>query len=163
MFMGKIKLLVFLLMGCTVFAQKLHHQMIASQGKNTKLSNGMLVNQSVGQQSAIGNYSSSKGIVGQGFIQSMVSISKTTSVITAITAVVYPNPFTDVLNFRFSAPIEGNVQATIFDVRGRLIYSKETTPVSNVVTISELYFSEGTYFVKLEAKDVIYSSQIIKK
>lgn len=161
--MGKIKLLVFLLMGCTVFAQKLHHQMIASQGTNTKLSNGMLVNQSVGQQSAIGNYSSSKGIVGQGFIQSMVSISKTTPVITAITAVVYPNPFTDVLNFRFLAPIEGNVQVTIFDVRGRLIYSKETTPVSNVVTISELYFSEGTYFVKLEAKDVIYSSQIIKK
>jgi hypothetical protein len=161
--MGKIKLLVFLLMGCTVFAQKLHHQMIASQGTNTKLSNGMLVNQSVGQLSAIGNYSYSKGIVGQGFIQSMVSSSKTTPVKTAISAVVYPNPFTDVLNFRFSAPIEGNVQVTIFDIRGRLVYSKATTSISNVVTISELYFSEGTYFVKLEAKDVIYSSQIIKK
>lgn len=150
-------------MGYTVFAQKIHHQMISSQGKNTKLSNGMKVNQSVGQQSAIGNYSSSKAIVGQGYIQSMVSISKTNPVKTAITAVLYPNPFTDVLNFRFSVPIEGNVQATIFDVRGRLIYSRKTTAISNVVTISELYFSEGTYFVRLEAKDVIYTSQIIKK
>ncbi len=160
--MYKLKLVVFLLLGSTVLAQKLHHQMIASQGINTKLSNGMKVNQSVGQQSAIGNYSSSKGIVGQGYIQSMVSVSKTNLAKTAITAVVYPNPFTDILNFKFSAPIEGNVKATIFDVRGRLVYSKETTPVSNVVTISELYFSVGTYFVRLEAKDVIYSSQIIK-
>jgi hypothetical protein len=76
---------------------------------------------------------------------------------------LYPNPFIDVLNFRFSAPIEGNVLVSIFDVRGRLVYHKETKPISNVVTISELYFSEGNYFVKLEAKDVIYSSQIIKK
>lgn len=163
MFMGKIKLLVFLLMGCTVFAQKLHHQMIASQGINTKLSNGMKVKQSVGQQSAIGNYSTTKAIVGQGYIQSMVSISKTNTVKTAITAVVYPNPFKDFLNFRFSAPIEGKVQVTIFDVRGRLVYSKDAISISNIVTISELYFSEGTYFVKLEAKDVIYSTQIIKK
>lgn len=161
--MYKLKLVVFLLLGSTVFAQKLHHQMIASQGINAKLSNGMKVNQSVGQQSAIGNYSSSKGIVGQGYIQSMVSVSKTNTVAVAITAVVYPNPFSDVLNFKFSAPIKGNVQVTIFDVRGRLIYSKETIPISNGVTLSELYFSEGTYFVKLEAEDVIYSSQIIKR
>lgn len=150
-------------MGYTVFAQKIHHQMIASQGINTKLSNGIKVKQSVGQQSAIGTYSSSKAIVVQGYIQSMVSSSKTSPVITATTAVVYPNPFTDVLNFRFSSPIEGNVRATIFDVRGRLVYSKTTTPILNVVTISELYFSEGTYFVKIDAKDVIYSTQIIKK
>jgi hypothetical protein len=161
--MGRIRLLVILLLGCTVFAQKIHHHMIASQGANTKLSNGMKVNQSVGQQSAVGNYSSTKFVVGQGYIQSMVSISKTLPASIAITAVVYPNPFTDELNFRFSEPIEGNVQVTIFDVRGRLLFSKETSAVLNVVTISELYFSEGTYFVKLEAKDVIYSSQIVKK
>lgn len=161
--MGRLKLMVFLLMGYTVFSQKIHHQMIASQGTNTKLSNGIKVKQSVGQQSAIGNYSSSNAIVGQGYIQSMVSSSKTSPVITAINAVVYPNPFTDFLNFRFSAPIEGKVQVTIFDIRGRLVYSKTTTPILNVVTISELYFSEGNYFVKIESKDVIYSTQIIKK
>ena len=137
--------------------------MLSIQGINAKLKNGMLVHQSVGQQSTTGNYNSSKVIVVQGYIQSMVSVTKTNPVINAITAVLYPNPFIDVLNFRFSAPIEGNVLVSIFDVRGRLVYHKETKPISNVVTISELYFSEGNYFVKLEAKDVIYSSQIIKK
>jgi len=161
--MGRTTLFFLLFLGSTLFAQKIHHQMFASQGANVKLANGMKINQSVGQQSTIGNYSSAKGIVGQGYIQSMVSISKTSPAKIAITAVVYPIPFTDVLNFRFSEPIEGNVQVTIYDIRGRLLYSKETTPLLNIVMISELYFSEGTYFVKLEAKDVIYSSQIVKK
>lgn len=161
--MFKVQLIIFLFIGLSSFGQKLHHQMLSIQGINAKLKNGILVHQSVGQQSTTGNYNSSKAIVGQGYIQSMVSISKTNPVINAITAVVYPNPFTDVLNFRFSAPIEGNVLVSIFDVRGRLVYHKETKSISNVVTISELFFSEGNYFVKLEAKDVIYSSQIIKK
>jgi hypothetical protein len=161
--MFKSQLIIFLFVGLSSFGQKLHHQMLSIQGINAKLKNGMLVHQSVGQQSTTGNYNSSKVIVVQGYIQSMVSVTKTNPVINAITAVLYPNPFIDVLNFRFSAPIEGNVLVSIFDVRGRLVYHKETKPISNVVTISELYFSEGNYFVKLEAKDVIYSSQIIKK
>lgn len=161
--MFKLSFIFILVMSSNLYAQKLHHQMISSQGVNVKLSNGTKINQSIGQQSAIGNFNTTVGKIGQGFIQSMVSVSKTNTVATAITAVVYPNPFSDVLNFSFSSPIEGKVKLTFFDVRGRLVYNKETTPISNVVTISELYFSEGTYFVKLEAKGVIYSSQIIKR
>ena len=132
-----MKIIVLFFFCGLMYGQKLHHQMLSIQGINAKLKNGMLVHQSVGQQSTTGNYNSSKVIVVQGYIQSMVSVTKTNPVINAITAVVYPNPFTDVLNFRFSAPIEGNVLVSIFDVRGRLVYHKETKPISNVVTISE--------------------------
>lgn len=160
--MSKIQFIIFLLFGIHSFGQKLHHQMLSTQGINAKLNNNMLVHQSVGQLSTIGNYKFSKAIVGQGYIQSMLSFSKKSTDFTTITAEVYPNPFFDLLNFRFSSPIEGNVKITIFDVQGRLVYSKETITVSNSITISELYFSAGTYFVRLEAKDFIYTSQIIK-
>jgi hypothetical protein len=160
--MYKLLLIACLFLGMSLFAQKLHHQMISTQGVNTKLKNGMLINQSVGQQSAIGNYVSSKVNVGQGYIQSQKMVKTVKAVPETISTIVYPNPFSDVLNFKFSSTIEGNIKITIFDVRGRLIYSQEQSSVENILTLTSLNFAEGTYFVKLEAKDLNYSSQIIK-
>jgi hypothetical protein len=79
-----------------------------------------------------------------------------------ISTIVYPNPFSDVLNFKFSSAIEGNIKINIFDVRGRLVFSQEQKTVENILTLTSLNFAAGTYFVKLEAKDLNYSSQIIK-
>ncbi|MFY9280865.1 MAG: hypothetical protein WAO92_02560, partial [Bacteroidia bacterium] len=51
-----------------VFAQQLHHQMISSQGVSTTTSSGLIVKQTVGQQSVSGN-SQGDVIVQQGFQQ----------------------------------------------------------------------------------------------
>jgi hypothetical protein len=160
--MYKLLLIAYLFSGMNLFAQKLHHQMISTQGVNKKLKNGMLVNQSVGQQSTIGNYVSSKINVGQGYIQTLKMVKTVTALPETVSAIVYPNPFSDVLNFKFSSAIEGNIKINIFDVRGRLIFSQEQKSVENILTLTSLNFAVGTYFVKLEAKDLNYSSQIIK-
>ena len=44
--------------------------MFSSQGTSTNTSSGVSVRQTIGQQSAIGNYRNSYLIVGQGFLQS---------------------------------------------------------------------------------------------
>lgn len=160
--MNILKVLFFLVVTTIVRAQKLHHQMIASQGNNSKLSNGILVNQSIGQQSAIGNYSNSKVIVGQGYIQSMFTTAKSRLAEKSISAIAYPNPFVDELHFKFSISVDELIKASVFDIRGRLIYSQEKRPINNELTLTELYFSEGTYFIKLETQKFIYSTQIIK-
>jgi hypothetical protein len=157
-----VKVFLFLVASTYVQAQKIHHQMIASQGSNVRLVNGMLVNQSVGQQSPIGNYSNSKVIVGQGYIQSMVAKAKNKVVDKNSTAIVYQNPFVNELNFKFSTPVDELIKASFFDIQGRLIFSQEKHPINDVLILSELYFSEGTYFIKLETQNFIYSTQIIK-
>jgi hypothetical protein len=160
--MVRVKVMVFIFFSFNLSAQRLHHQMISSQGSNSKLKNGMLVNQSIGQLSSTGNYISSKISMSQGYIQSQSSVKGMTHNINSISTIVYPNPFSDILNFGFSTEIEKNVRITIFDVRGRLIYSNELKPIGNLLTVKSLNFAGGTYFVKLEGKDLNYSSQIIK-
>lgn len=160
--MNILKVLFFLVVTTIVRAQKLHHQMIASQGNNSKLSNGILVNQSIGQLSIIGNFTSSKVIVGQGYIQSMLVSAKNSKNSSTISPLVYPNPFVDELHFKFFISVDELIKASVFDIRGRLIYSQEKRPINNELTLTELYFSEGTYFIKLETQKFIYSTQIIK-
>lgn len=160
--MNILKVLFFLVVTTMVRAQKLHHQMIASQGNNSKLSNGILVNQSIGQLSIIGNFTSSKVIVGQGYIQSMKVSPKHQTVKPTISVVTYPNPFIDEIHFKFPYPVNDIVRASFFDTRGRLIFIQEKVPVQDVLTFNDLHFSEGTYFIKLETQKFIYSTQIIK-
>jgi hypothetical protein len=50
------KLLFLLFFNGLLYSQNLHHQMFSAQGKSIKLSNWMLVSQTIGQQRAIGNY-----------------------------------------------------------------------------------------------------------
>jgi hypothetical protein len=52
----KYKLLFLLFFNAYLYSQSLHHQMLSSQGKSYIITNGMLVSQTIGQQSSIGNY-----------------------------------------------------------------------------------------------------------
>jgi hypothetical protein len=135
--------------------------MLSSQGTSTHASSGITVRQTIGQQSAIGNHRDSNVIVGQGFLQSnkMKTVAAPNITIKTIT---YPNPFIDKVNFQFSSPITGPVKITLFDIMGRLVYSKEKLLVDNILTIDNLSFAQGEYFVKLSAKNYNYSTNLLK-
>jgi hypothetical protein len=156
------KVIFFLVASSYASAQILHHQMISSQGINVKLVNGILINQSIGQLSVVGNFTTPKGIVGQGYIQSLKVSPKHQKVKPTISVATYPNPFIDEIHFKFPYPVNDVVRASLFDTRGRLIFIQEKVPVQDVLTFNDLHFLGGTYFVKLELKNFIYSTQIIK-
>ena len=90
-----MKQLLFLFFGFSIYGQQLHHQMLSSQGSSNLLSTGIRINQTIGQQSVIGNYAFSKSVVGQGFQQSSIAKSGASFVPDAITTLTYPNPFID--------------------------------------------------------------------
>ncbi len=135
--------------------------MLSSQGTTTRTSGGITVRQSVGQQSAIGNYRGSNLIVGQGFLQSNKMKIKSPPVI-SITTTTYPNPFIDKVNFHFSLPISGPIKISLFDIMGRLVYYKEKMAFDNTLTIDNLDFAQGEYFVKLTAKNYTYTTNLLK-
>lgn len=100
-------------------AQSIHHQMTSSQGASVHVSNSLLVQQSIGQQSVIGNYLGPTFSVGQGFQQGKNFKSKGPSDF-SIQILSYPNPFISKINFQFSSPIEGLIKISIYDIMGKL-------------------------------------------
>jgi hypothetical protein len=156
-----LKILLLLLVTFSGYSQRLHHQMLSSQGTTSRTSAGVIVRQTIGQQSAIGNFRNTSAIVGQGFLQSQTMKTAKAPVI-SITTITYPNPFIDSVNFQFSSPISGPIKISLFDVMGRLVYYKEKTAVNNTLTLENLSFAQGQYFVKLTAKNFTYSTNLLK-
>jgi len=154
-------ILLLLLFTFSGFAQRLHHQMISSIGSSSRTSSGATVRQTVGQQSAIGNFKNANVMVGQGFQQSGKSKSVIQNNI-VITTIAFPNPFIDKVNFKFSSPVEGPIKVLIFDVMGRLVHSDEKTLINNTITIDNLFFPEGEYFAKLTANSFTSSTNLLK-
>lgn len=143
-------------------AQVLHHQTLSSQGKSIKVnSNGITVSQSIGQISPIGNYNSSNLIVGQGFIQSVLMKTNNDSKV-SIETIAYPNPFIDIIHFKFSLPVSGIIKFSLFDISGRLIFYKEKMAIDNVLTIDNLFIAQGEYLVKLDANKYKFSTILLK-
>jgi hypothetical protein len=157
-----MKIILLLLVSFSGYSQKLHHQMLSSQGASTHLTNGVVVKQTVGQQSPIGNTRTSNFIVGQGFQQSSSGKSVNSQNNIRIKTIVYPNPFIDKVNFQFSVPILGLIKIMFYDISGKLVYNIEKAPVQNTLTIDNLSVAEGEYFVKLSAKNYTYSTNLLK-
>ncbi len=157
-----MKQLLLLFFGISMYGQQLHHQMLSSQGSSNLLSTGVLVHQTIGQQSVIGNYKFSNIVAGQGFQQSFISKSGTISLSNGIITTTYPNPFVDQIHFQFSKPINGLITISIYDVLGRLVYKDQKKANQNILTIDNLHFSQNEYLVNLSATNYNYSTQIIQ-
>jgi len=54
--MKSVLTFIFMLLVCNVFGQKIHHQMISSQGKTSTTNEKAIVKQTIGQLSVIGSY-----------------------------------------------------------------------------------------------------------
>lgn len=157
-----ILLLLLLLFSISGFSQDLHHQMLSAQGKSVVMINGVLVSQTIGQQSAIGNFKNGF-TVGQGFQQSNWKKIVAKNIETNISIITFPNPFISKINFQFSKPITDKIQIAIFDVRGRLIYQQERRANDNVLTIDLESIASSNYLVKLSTAKYTYYTQILKK
>jgi hypothetical protein len=157
-----MKQLLLLFFGLSVYSQQLHHQMLSSQGSSNILNSGTLVKQTIGQQSVIGNTNKNNTVVSQGFQQSLLSKTGTSSLVDEILTTTYPNPFVDQINFQFSIPIGGLINITIFDLLGRLVYKAQREATQNILTLENLRFSQNEYLVKLTAKNYNYTTHIIQ-
>jgi len=145
-----------------MFGQKLHHQMLSAQGSLVTTNEGVKVSQTIAQQVVIGTATSGNTILSQGFQHSAIS-KKTTIASEALTTMVYPNPISDFINFQFSSPVQGKIGFSIFDIHGRLLFYQEKEAIENLLTISNLALADAEYYIKLEAKNYLYSTKIIKK
>jgi len=146
--------------------QVLHHQMLSSQGTTNQISGGIVVRQSIGQQSIIGNSTNNNSTVMQGFQQSLWGqyiASNLAIVDDGIKIVTYPNPFTETIHFQFSKSITEEVSIFVFDVLGRLIYQKKEKVDNAILTVDLAALPTSEYLVRLNTPNLNHYTKIIKK
>lgn len=140
----------------------LHHQSINSQGNSIKLNTGLVVNQTIGQQSSAVT-SKSSVVVQQGFQQSFWStlIERSTSS-NSLQFVVYPNPFVSSINFQFSNVDDQKATISIFDIQGRMLLNKEIKIINSLISMDLSTLSEAEYLVRLTMNSSVHYCKIIK-
>ena len=158
--------IIFITLICpTIFvAQTLHHETLGAQGKTTTLESGIVISQSVGQQSISGNYFSGNSKIIQGFQQPFWSkLISSSSSIDTIEISYFPNPINDIINFSFSNLIDGTLDILLFDFSGRVIFdqSKSINQGNLKINLSEL--PSGAYLISLKNEKIQYYTKIIKK
>ena len=143
------------------YGQILHHQMLSSQGVTKKISNGFTISQTIGQQSTAGN-STNETIVIQGFQQNLWSSYISSNVSSNIVVTTFPNPFTDVVNFKFSKSIKGEISVYFFNISGHLVYDYKSEMNDTTISINLSRIPSSEYLVQIRTPELTYYTKIIK-
>lgn len=160
--MKKTILVIFLAIGNALYSQNLQRQMVAAQGNTITIANGMYVSQSIGQQSITGTSQKNKLNISQGYQQNFWYNYIKTNETSVISVKTYPNPFFDTLNFQFSQPINANVQITLFDITGKIVFQETKLSNETILKISNIQLPSATYLVHLTSEKWNYYTQIIQ-
>lgn len=155
-----MKKLILLLIPFFSFSQ-LHHSMVSVQSSSTDKYD-INVLQSVGQLSLIGNFSSSKVSVIQGFQQPFIRYINERPIVNQ-NIISYPNPFYSDLNIEFINNKPKTVRVDIFDISGRFIKSLETKDFDNILNLDLEGLQPSEYIINVTGNGINYSTKVIKK
>lgn len=145
----------------TFQGQVLHHQMLSSQGQSIRMPDGLIIKQTIGQQSVTGN-SIGNTIVIQGFQQSLWSNYIASNDKIEITTLTFPNPFTETVNFQFSQSMPNQITVYVYDLIGRLVFEKKEVIKDLILTINLSKLPQSEYLVRLQTIKFNYYTKIIK-
>lgn len=159
----KIILFIFFVIASTN-AQELYKQTILSQGTTSNLESGLIVSQSIGQESVIGNFSNGDVKIIQGFQQPFWTrlISNSSSIV-PIEITHFPNPVTDNLNLNFYNYEIGELNLSIYDYSGRILMKRNISVESGKSIVDLTTLPSGSFLIGLENDKINYYIKIIKK
>jgi hypothetical protein len=122
-----------------------------------------VVQQSIGQASAIGTFYNSDYILRQGFIQpNVLAKIRDVAIPLNLEAVIYPNPFVESIIISFSEQITDKVEVAVFDLLGRLVFS-ENYLADQKVNVQFNNLSVADYILKVTANNKQFIKEILKR
>ena len=137
---------------------------VAGSSENVTINNkAYIVQQSIGQASVIGTFSDENYTFRQGFIQPNVFAKIIDlAILLSLDAIIYPNPFVESVTISFSEQITDRVEVAVFDILGRLVFSKSYT-ANQKVNVEFNNLSVADYILKVTANKKQFIKKIIKK
>tara|TARA_Y100000385_G_C12830665_1_gene524375 strand:- start:247 stop:747 length:501 start_codon:yes stop_codon:yes gene_type:complete len=121
-----------------------------------------ILQQSIGQNSLIGDYSTGNYLISQGFVQTSVwerIINDNYKL--NLHAKVFPNPFIDELNIHFLEDINSNLEISVFSEQGDIIKTYSQSP-NKSVKLNLNYLSAGKFYLNILSGDKQFVSRLIK-
>lgn len=122
------------------------------------------IQQSIGQNGVVGLSSTTNQSVQQGFLNrvKLLNVNNTTvEFVETMDLILYPNPFKDFVNIRFSKPTMYPIQIEVFDVRGRLVLNQEFQP-SGQITVSMDRLEDASYIIRISSGSSEFLKKLIK-
>ncbi len=137
---------------------------ILGSSENVSLNNkSYLVQQSIGQASAIGTFYNSDYIVRQGFIQpNVMSKIIAKGLPLSLEAVVYPNPFIQNITISFTEQISGKVEVAVFDVFGQFVFSQSYS-ANQKINVQVGNIAVANYLLRITANNKQFIKKILKR
>jgi hypothetical protein len=157
---------IFLLVSVTIaYGQTLQRESISIMGFSETLASGYYVSSSIGQQRAIGQFILDNNVyINQGFQHPIVfTICYEDCNPKNIKTMLYPNPFIDTVNLKFSEKINEEITISIYDILGRILYKKKEVPFNDELIINEINVKKGNYIIELKSVNYRYTAKILKK
>ncbi|MEQ6120553.1 T9SS type A sorting domain-containing protein [Reichenbachiella sp. MALMAid0571] len=131
---------------------------ISSKGSKT-----YTIQQSVGQASITGTFSTTQYTIRQGFIQpDVLSKILDKDISLELESNFYPNPFVESATLAFNETITGKVEVSVFDTFGRLVFYKDYEAEKNL-KIRFQNLPEANYILKVIANEKQFVKHIRKK
>jgi hypothetical protein len=147
------------------YGQTVQKESISVMGFSETLASGYYVSYSIGQQRVIGRFSLDNNVVvSQGFQHPLdLTICYEDCNPKNIKTILYPNPFIDTVNLKFSEKINEEITISIYDILGRILYKKKESPFNDELIINEINVNKGNYIIELKSVNYRYTSKILKK
>lgn len=147
----------------SLLAQSLRNQMVVAMGSTSQTSrvDGFAIQQSIGQSSVTGAFSSSSTHLSQGFLRGGLPLLK--EIQRPFGVIAFPNSFSERIQFRFTTDHREETFLLLFDERGSLVYQATQVPIANEVHLSLPFLASGVYLVHLRSGNKFVQTRIIKK
>lgn len=160
-----MRLRIFLFLLISLFFQSVwsqqKHQMLSALGATSQTSSGIKATQTIGQTSVIGFYKNSRNVVSQGYQKPLFNQITSNSKYNTINVKVYPNPFVEKINITYFG--EDQLNFSLFNVTGKLIYSSEIAFNSDTKVLNLKRLPPGFYLVKIKSKSSTFNTKLIKR
>jgi hypothetical protein len=124
----------------------------------------LVVQQSIGQGSVIGTFSSGSHKLRQGFIQpsNQPSLFPGKDDLSKLNAAVFPNPFSSRITIEIADVVNGSILVSMHDVTGRMVFLNEF-PASQILEIDAASLRSGIYIIKVTSQSKFFSSKLVKR
>ncbi|GAB5398658.1 MAG: T9SS type A sorting domain-containing protein [Aureisphaera sp.] len=164
MYLKYVIIVLFFLGTYATQSQQVVRTSISASGSSETVSNGeqeYILQQSVGQQSAIGSFSSETITARQGFIQPPIRVRSIVEEDTDLDAVVYPNPFQSSIRIKFNEEVKGQLSIILYDMQGRLVYDKPFEAAQEI-EVNLDFLSKAAYVLLVTSEEKQLKANLLK-